>query len=357
MRWNLDKALATRILLLSGDESVFRTRALKEIQASLGEDEFDYQCLDADAGTPGEWIAAASTTPFLADRRTIIVRHLLRRDSSECTKDVLKAVPACGRLVLVADDESGDDSKQRRYESNRTAWEKLVAAAGGVVASFITDSKSFSALTREEAKRNGKTLSVGAAKLLEEMTGAKLGTAVGELDKLALFVGERAEIREDDVRRVVTPSRDWNVFKMLDAIVANRVDEALRQLRILVVSPTKAEDAAFRNMFPAMLKQLRMMWQARVCLEANLDPSRKNAIPEYWFPNKPNICTESDWQRNKAFSAARTVSLHQIQEAFEAMDRAECRLKGIIPAYTSLDTLESMITELAMALSKPARAA
>ncbi len=66
------------------------------------------------------------------------------------------------------------------------------------------------------------------------MTGGSLSRALGELEKLALFVGDAEGIREGDVQAVTVPSREWNVFRMADAIVAGDVPEALRQLRTLI---------------------------------------------------------------------------------------------------------------------------
>ncbi len=69
------------------------------------------------------------------------------------------------------------------------------------------------------------------------MTGGSLSRSIEELEKLAIYVGESDSIREEDVKVVVVPSREWNVFKLCDAIVRDNAGEAMRQLRILVESP------------------------------------------------------------------------------------------------------------------------
>jgi hypothetical protein len=117
------KALASRVIMLSGEEEALRRRALTEILRLATEDgDFDLQTFEAGDAEPGEWIASAGTSPFLSARRTVVVRHLLRRDEIDGIGG-LKTLPESALLVLVADEESGDESKQRRLATVRKNWE------------------------------------------------------------------------------------------------------------------------------------------------------------------------------------------------------------------------------------------
>src|SRR5258708_539198 len=115
MKLDTDKAVAAPLVLISGDESALRRLALERILAAVGiqADDFDLQTFEGDSD-PIDWTAAAGTSPFLADRRVVIVRHLLRCDPDRAKGGVLKGLPKSALLILLADDENGDEDRQRR---------------------------------------------------------------------------------------------------------------------------------------------------------------------------------------------------------------------------------------------------
>jgi DNA polymerase-3 subunit delta len=78
-----------------------------------------------------------------------------------------------------------------------------------------------------------KKLAPDAAELLLELTGTSMGTLDGELDKLAVAVGDRPEIAAADVDRFVGRSRAADVFRILDEIGNGRPGEALSVLEEL----------------------------------------------------------------------------------------------------------------------------
>ena len=254
-----------RLELLGAGEIALRARALANILQEA--DEFDLQTFHADETSPLEWEAAAGTTPFMGEFRTIIVRNIKRAAPEDFAFGTL---PETARLVLVSDEEGGDDTKK---DKNLTAWAKVVKKAGGVVTEFKVTESEFKERIKAEFQRLGKTISSSASDLLKEMTGASLSRALEETEKLDLFTGERKEISESDIRAVVLASREWNIWRMLDSLVSNQVGEALRQLTTLVGSGVKADEAANRHILPMITRQLRLLWQARVCIEAGCEPA------------------------------------------------------------------------------------
>src|SRR4051812_46511304 len=157
--------------MLSGEEEALRRRALTEmLQLATSDGDFDLQTFEADEANPMEWLASAGTAPFLSERRTVVVRHLLRREPpgfkgaqdeehKSFSEEILKSfknLPSSALLVLVADEETGDENRQRRLASIRKAWEKVVKDSGGTVADFTTNAKQISAAIKLEADRLGK---------------------------------------------------------------------------------------------------------------------------------------------------------------------------------------------------------
>ena len=75
-----------------------------------------------------------------------------------------------------------------------------------------------------------------AARLLVELVGPEVGLLVSEVEKLAVYVGDRRKIHRDDVARMVGAGRIETIWKVLDAATTGRGDLALEHLdRLLTV--------------------------------------------------------------------------------------------------------------------------
>jgi len=341
--------------MLSGEEDALRIRALQELTtAATLEDDFDLQMMDGGDSGPVQWSASAGTAPFLSSRRTVVIRHLLRCDEIETTG--WSDLPETALLILVADDEGGDESKQARLGTLRGKWEKAVKGAGGYIEEFKTDPKQLLESIRQEASRLNKKMSPKAAETLAEMCGGSLSRALDELEKLALFVGANDLISEMDVRNVAMPSRDWNVFRMVDAAITGDAAEALRELRILVGSSTKAEEAAFSRIMPTLHRQLRLIWQARILVEARADIDNVPDSLARQLPDNPSLLKQQPFVRGKAMRAAKSATFDQLSECLALVGEADARLKGMLPSYTGMETLEQMLLKMIEALRPTARA-
>ena len=347
MKLDSKKSIQKPLVMISGDESALRRHALDELleAAEVQPDDFDLQTFDGETDWM-EWIAAVGTAPFLATRRTVIIRHLLRMDLDRVKPEAFKTLPDSALLILVADEESGDEDRQRRLKSWRAAWEKLVKNAGGELIVCNVDAKQVKDLIRAELGATDKKITDRALDALTEMCAGNVSRAIEELPKLISYIEPEKTIQESDVREVVMPSLEWNVFKLVDAVVEGEVGESLRQLRILVGSPQKAEDAAFRNILPQLSRTLRLIWQARVCVDAKVQPSMAPELVRSAFLSKPNLSGEKDFVQNKALRAARRLSLQQIGEMLQVLSEADSQIKGLIPNFTAMETLEQTVLKM-----------
>jgi DNA polymerase-3 subunit delta len=349
-----ENAKSQRLVLLSGAEEVLRLRALREILEGIEGDPFDTHSIIASEGNAMEWIGEASTAPFLSERRTVVVRNLLRAghpkeafEGKDKASSPLRLLPESARMILVADDEAASDSQRvQRLESYRKAWEAEVKGAAGVVLDFAAEAGDIKRALIRAAEERDKKLGPRAADLLVEMTGRSLSRALGELDKVALYVGSSEAIQERDVAEAAIPSREWNVFKLVDYVVEGNVGAALSELRNLIQSGTKAESAALANILPNLSRTFRLLWQARVLLDNGSSPSSIPASVKALLP-EPGIAEAAEWQQKRAMGAARRLELRQIGECLEAVARCDARLKGIETGFTPSDSLERMVLEMA----------
>jgi DNA polymerase-3 subunit delta len=353
MSFNIQKALQNRVIGISGGEELLIRRAINDLIAGAGleKDDYDLQHLSGDANPPSDWLGSVGTIPFLAPRRIVVVKNATKAKPEDISGDSLKALPETSLLILVLDEDSTGD--ERKGGTKKKTFEKVITQAGGAVFSFELDPKKAKEDIRSEVAKRGKTIHPQALELLTEMVGGSVSRAYEELDKLVLFAAHD-QISEGDVRSIVVASREWNIWRMIDTMIQGDIPECLRQLKIILSNKDKVEDVAFGQLFPLVSRQLRLLYQGRLCLDAGVTPDRPGELINS-FPHKPNITSISDYQRNSVMRASRNLSLTQIGKAMQHLSEADARLKGMGASFSGMDTIERLVFDLASTLN-PKRA-
>lgn len=359
----IEKAVRARVILIEGDESTLRAEALQKIFTvlNIAPDDFDLEQIDADERPISEWISSVCTIPFLSERRILVVRHACRLtpDANQkggnpnLSKGTLAALPPTALLILVADDEQGDDDRQRRFATVNTAWRNRLKAEGGEVITRKTDPGAVASLLKAYFSSQGVTISTPALETLIEMCGGSYSRAVGEAEKLVLFVPEKGQITEALVQDLVVASREWSVFKLIDGIVGNQPAAALRQLGTLLGGSPNGQDQVFRSILPMISRQLRLLWQARAVKDAGY---RAESLPEdfeRWLPEKPNFAREQPFRQRDLMRLADRVTLGRLAKAMRILAETDGRLKGQGASLSVPDTVERMVMEMITTLHPP----
>jgi hypothetical protein len=88
------------------------------------------------------------------------------------------------------------------------------------------------------------------------------------------------------------------------------------------------------------------MWQGRLCVEAKCNPESAPESIRKLFPDKPNLIKEPTYRQNRILQQARRVDLHALQRCFQAVSDADAKLKGLLPSFSAIETLEHMVLEM-----------
>ncbi len=360
MGFEAEKAIKARTVLLAGAEDLLRRQDLLAIikELDIPPDDMNVETIVADTRPPTEWTASASCVPFLGEKRVVLVRNVLRVNPADVWEEKTKSedhpfakevssLPTTALLILIADDEVGDEEKQGRLSTVLKRWSEIVATGGGLVVDSKTDPKRIVEQLRQVAKENGKHMTMSTATLLSEMTGGSLTLARSELDKVVSYAGKAESIQDSDVRAVVAPEQEYNVYQLVDAIVAGDSGAALKQLRTLASRNDKIENQAFSRVFPTVARQFRMIWQARLCIDADCRVSDPTPAVLDMLPSKPRINEEREWGQQRAVRAARRLSLGQIRQVFSELVDADAKIKGLSPSYSTNETVEEMVLRMA----------
>jgi DNA polymerase III subunit delta len=247
----LDRPRIHPLYVVHGDEDLLRRLVIQAIrQTVLGGDEgdFSFSVHAGDKATFAAVVDELQTVPFLGERRLVVVENAepfvtqYRAALEKLTGDL----PSTGSLVL--------DVKSW---TSTTRLAKMVEQAATIECKAPPAFRIPHWCIQWAAARYGKQLAPSAADLLVDLIGLEMALLDQELLKLALYVGDRKRIEEEDVDKLVGRSRAENIWKMFDAIGASNPGEALTLLDRLL---DQGEDPI--RMLAAFSMQLRRLAQA-----------------------------------------------------------------------------------------------
>jgi DNA polymerase-3 subunit delta len=218
---------AKPVYAVYGDDAFLRREVLSGIAAAVlpGADDADdlsTRRFSGDQASLADVLDEVRTLPFFTRKRLVIVdaadpfvsAHRRELESyveepSESGTLVLsvKVWPATTKLAKLVDRLGLAIECKGPHERELQPW--LVHLARS----------RFDALLHEEA-----------ARLLIELAGPEVGILVSDLEKLAVYVGPRREIRSEDVTRMIGAGRIENIWKVLDAATTGRGALALEDL-------------------------------------------------------------------------------------------------------------------------------
>ncbi len=314
------------IYVLHGDDSFSATEALRELLDAVGPPDVrdsNVSTLEAGAFSVEKLGAAAMVVPFLADRRVVVVRGLMgmaeagqRRGRRGQDNPQAKPPPELAALL----GELPPTSDVVFFEgklSTANPFLKAVAAVGG---GGQTRTREFpllrgpqlAAWIAERADQKGAAIDRRAVALLAEQVGGNLWTMDSELEKLAIYCGDRA-IGEDDVRALVSSAKEANVFDLVDAIMERRPDAALSTMQQLL-----DEGKTGLNLIALITGQAR-----RIALAQEL--AARNAPREEWGPR---LGTASDFAVGKASEQARRFSREAVAALYRLLLQTDLALKS-----------------------------
>lgn len=329
------------VVALISAEPFLRLRRLAELRALAGDDGFDLVELAGQDVRAAELMDAAKTLPFLGQRKVVIVRNA-ERIPDRARHDLAQRLPELDERALVVFVIEPNDEQKSLPKTDPLM--KAIAKVGAIEETKA-DRAQVAAEMRDRAATLGATIDDAAVRALLEMTSEHITTAMAELEKCALYVGEGGKITQAVVDAVATPSRDFQVFKMLDAVCSGNATVALQRLDDLLASGAKPEAAAFRFVFPLLHRQLRLLFQARACRDLNLMDEQSDAIA----PNKHSwaeIARKGGYQRERFRSLAQRLSTEQVASLLDLLLKADAELKGQIPCVSPRETLERTVVEM-----------
>ncbi|MHB8173037.1 MAG: DNA polymerase III subunit delta [Nitrospirota bacterium] len=219
--------LAT-VYLFTGEELYFADRALAVIteRALAGAPrDFNFDVFYGKDSKAAEIAAQASTLPMMADKRLVVLKEADKlRDMGELKEYLKSPSPDCVLILLAM---GADRSKERTLS-------ELLPDDAVYVHFWRPRDYEIPDLVQKLVRASGFTIDRGAVVYLAETLSGNLALIEAELNKVFNLLGERRQVKEEDVKEAVGDFGLPAVFELADAAAAKDASKAIETLEKLL---------------------------------------------------------------------------------------------------------------------------
>ena len=238
----IDKGETLPIYAFIGTDATRRNMLVERLKQHLlppGADTLDFLAMDKPDAA--RMIQCGMVPPMLAEKRLLIVQDfqplLTTRTADlqgECAAvlDFLQNMPDSVCLVFCA---AALEAASGAGDTARGKLLNFLKNAPGFVELDAPDADASRSFAKEQLASCGKSFGSGAWECLSERLGADSSRLETELERLIALTGERKTVTVRDVETYVTATAEYNVFRLLDALLEgnmlhaqNIVQSALR---------------------------------------------------------------------------------------------------------------------------------
>ena len=183
------------------------------------------EVLSARDWSPADIVTAANTVSFFQKRLVIVEDAFLYQETQPEDLKFFQAYfsnpnpDAC--LLFIAEKVHKGRKFYKILERNGTVYEFIIPKRMREWEVWLT----------RELQERGKTMPAPTMLFFLDWAGHRPGVLSQELDKLAVYLGEKeTAIKEDDIRAITTRTVEANIFEMLNAVAQRKIDQALQRL-------------------------------------------------------------------------------------------------------------------------------
>jgi DNA polymerase-3 subunit delta len=295
------------VYLFYGEEDFLAEEALQLLTHAAVEESTRSFNLDIVYGSEvdARHIAAlAASFPMMGERRVVAVREFDKLPNKEPLLSYLSHPSPTTTLALLA---PKPDFRLSFYKAVR---ESAVA----VECKPLSEQEIPRWIVRKAGER-GKSISDEACEMMQSYLGRSLREIHNEIEKVALFVGDRTTIEEQDVTMVVGMSRTYNVFELQNAVGSKDLPRALEILEHLMDAGEQPV-----GMIVMLTRYLQRLWLIRDSLVRHL--SREELTALLHMSPKQQFWLETEIGRARLYAPA------QLERGFTLLRNADERLKS-----------------------------
>lgn len=228
------KKIYKPIYWLEGEEPFFINQVMDYAEANLlPESEKAFNQL-VFYGKDAEWAAvlnACRRYPMFWEKQVVLLKEAqLMRDIAKLEPYIQQ--PLASTILIV--------SYKDKKVDGRSKLSKLLKEKGELLSTKKMYENQLPEWINSLLESKGFSMSQKALNLLIDHIGNDLIRINSEIDKLAINLGERKTINEDDIEEFVGISKEYNVFELQDALVKKDLSKAFRIVQYFQSNPKAA---------------------------------------------------------------------------------------------------------------------
>lgn len=211
--------LASRAILLYGENSFERARELAELSKLAKKDGFGIEKIDGESLTSSDMVSLVSGISLLSEKRCILIKNLSLNAGIWNTLDQFISKISSDIFLVIIEDKL----------DKRTKTFKAVAK--------IADMREFKVLTPKDAgllaetargiaKPHGESMNLKDAKFLVNWVGMSEWKVKSAVDRLAMV----GDLSEAAIKKYVPQTLENNVFGLFEAAINRRIDFIITSL-------------------------------------------------------------------------------------------------------------------------------
>lgn len=316
-----------RVYFLHGDDEFAMAEFIKDLRLKVGDDSTADMNIVTFNTSDLDWAdleAAANSTPFLSDRRLLILYEVEKIKNAPARSDRLIAlcehIPESTALLLV---ERNPKTSSKMSPIHK--WAKKNPEICFIRTCTTPQGARFRSWLEEQAAAHGGSFEQDAAELLAEWTQEDPRLASQELRKLLDYVDLQRAIRVEDIEQCTPYRGQTTIFALVDALGQRRGEEAQKILHQVL------QDADVRSVFGMIIRQFRLILLARDLMDSGKVPG--------------NTIHKSDFVVKKVSTQARNFTLADLERIYHELLAIDLRSKnGEMDLEIALDSLVSVIT-------------
>jgi DNA polymerase-3 subunit delta len=226
----LSKGLPSHAYLFYSSESFLLYSVVSSLKELHGDTAFNFDSYDIkspDDALPMEQIVdVLNTLPFLAERRTVVLKNVQKLTKKEAKKlEAYLLDPSPSSLLVML----FEGASPKLFDAAALKQVKSIA--------LTVQGRDVPLWVKAQAKKKGIQLTDRAVEYLISIAGADLGILAAELEKLSCLDSSRI-LEADDLRGMIYSGADYNAFDLLDALRKRNAGEVFR----IFEQTTKSQD-------------------------------------------------------------------------------------------------------------------
>lgn len=247
------------VLLFVGDDSYSKENAVKNLRSSLAGDssrDFDYDVFHGGESDPIEALELASTVPFVAKKRLVVIKDLEKSSQSFLSRLLAYVKKPSRSTCLVLESEDDEFISDNKEIAKYCEVRRFDGIKGSGMESWVNKYLSSA----------GKKITSDALEALGEQHSTDLRFLAYELDKLIAFTGSRDEVNLVDVEEVVTRSLSAQAFDLANAMDKRDIGMAMKVISDLMSGGRKQYEIV-----GLLCWHIKRIWRAKTFLEQGKD--------------------------------------------------------------------------------------